>query len=181
LTGPESPILTFNGFSHPSGPWMLISIASHGKYPLRDVHAVMTDVERQKAAIQAVNKNPGVDWSKSIEEAIKSGDTRYHFSYLMPQSPEAPSGDVESIGAYDMPQGPRKNLSIHFGSLNGYWNEELHLGLVNGTWHQCLSVMGPTIRQVEHPFIWCDSEWPEGKALAEKDWAGIRPKPLDRK
>lgn len=169
LTGPMSPILTFDKFSHPWGPWMMVAVTSHGKYPLRDVRAVMTDAEAQIAAMQEFNKHPEGDFV----QATRGGDTHYQFPYLRPQSPEAPSGDVEVIGTYEVPQGNSKKLSIHFSSLNGYWNEILHLGLVNKQWHQCLSVMGPTIKQAGRPFIWCDSDWPEGKALAEKDWAGI--------
>ncbi len=170
LTGPEPPILTVNNISHPSGPWFLVSITSHGKYPLRNIHATMMDDERRMVAVQEYNKHPDGDWIK----AIQSADTTYQYPYLRPQSPEAPSGDVEPIGAYPIPQGTSKRLSISFSSFNGYWNETLHLGLVNGHWHQCLSILGPTVKQSTEPFIWCDSDWPEGKALAEKDWAGLK-------
>jgi len=170
LTGPEPALLTFNGFSHPSGPWMLVSITSHGKYPLRDIHAILIDDERRQAAVQEYNKHPGGDWVKTIQSA----DITYQYPYFRPQSPEAPSGDVQTIGAYSIPQNTRKRLTVNFSSLNGYWNEVLHLGLVSGQWRQCLSLLGPTVKQFNDPFIWCDSDWPEGKALAEKDWAGIK-------
>lgn len=169
LTGPEPAILTISNISHPSGPWMLVSITSHGKYPLRDVHAVLMDDEQRMAAVQEYNQHPDGDWIKAIDSA----DVDYRYSYLKPQSPEAPGGEVEPVGAYEVPAGTRKKLTIHFASLNGYWNEVLHLGLVNGQWHQCLSVLGPTVKQSTAPFIWCDSDWPEGRLLAEKDWAGI--------
>lgn len=168
LTGPESPILEVSGIPHPPAPWMMVAITSHGKYPLRNVHAILMDDERRIAAMQEYNKNPVGDWIK----AIQSGDTEYLSPYLRPQTAEAPSGDVQIIGAYPVPQGTSKRLSIAFSSLNGNWNEGLHLGLVKGQWHQCLSVLGP--KEFTKPFIWCDSDWPEGKALAEKDWAGIK-------
>ena len=80
------------------------------------------------------------------------------------------------LGTYALPKGESKRLSIAFRSLNGYWNETLHLGLVNGKWRQCLSVMGPTAQRAMRPFIYCDSNWPEGKREAEKDWAVTPPK-----
>jgi hypothetical protein len=166
FTGPEPPYLTVGNVSHPFGPWFWVAITSHGKYPLRNIQATMMDDERRRAVMQEYNKHPEGDWMK----AIRTADTEYSFPYLRPQSPEAPGGDVETLGAYDIPSGNSKRLSIAFSSLNGYWNETLHLGLVNGIWHQCLSVMGPTVKQAKKPFIWCDSNWPEGKTLAEKDW-----------
>jgi hypothetical protein len=169
LTGPEPPILTFSGFSHPSGPWMLVSITSHGKYPLRDIHATLMDDARRQAAVQEYNAHPDGNWMKAINSAY----TVYQYPYLRPQSAEAPSGDVEPIGAYPIPEGTDKRLTIAFSSLNGYWNEVLHQGLVGGQWRQCLSVLGPTLKQSTDPFIWCDSDWPQGKALAEKDWASL--------
>lgn len=171
LTGPMSPIITVDKFSNPSAPWMLVSVTSHGKYPLKNIHAYLMDDERRLAAIQEYNKHPDGDWMK----AIQSGDTEYQYAYLRPQSAEAPSGEAEPIGAYPVPQGNSKRLSIHFSSLNGDWNETLHLGLVNSQWHQCLSILGPTVKQSKEPFIWCDSDWPEGKILAEKDWADLKP------
>jgi len=35
--------------------------------------------------------------------------------------------------------------------------------------------MGPTIKQATHPFTYFDADYPEGKALAEKDWRPIKP------
>jgi len=94
LTGPEPPYLIVNGFSHPSGPWFWVAITSHGKYPLRDIHAAMIDDERRLAAMQEYNKHPEGDWVK----AIQSGDTEYKWPYLRPQSSEAPTGDVQTLG-----------------------------------------------------------------------------------
>ena len=107
-------------------------------------------------------------------KAINSADTEYEMPYLRPQSNEAPQGEVDVIGTYPMTQGDSKKATIHFSAPNGYWNEVLHLGRINGTWHQCLSVMGPTVRQATNPFIYCDSNWPEGRTLAEKDWAPVK-------
>lgn len=154
-----------------AGPKFLVSITSHGKYPLREVHATMMDDELRLAGVEEYNKHPEGNWL----EAIQSGDTEYRCLYLKPQSPEGPSGDVQLLGIYPLPKGDSNRLSVAFSSLNGYWNEVLHLGRVNGKWRQCLSVMGPTVKQVTDPFVSCDSDWPEGRALAEKDWG--RPKP----
>jgi hypothetical protein len=148
-----------------------VAITSHGKYPLREVHATMMDDERRLAAAAEYNKHPEGDWIK----AISSRDTEYRCLYLKPQSPEGPSGDVEMLGTYPLPKGNSQRLSIAFRSLNGYWDETLHLGLVNGQWRQCLSVMGPTAKQASQPFIYCEPEWAEGRALAEKDWAFPKP------
>jgi len=131
----------------------------------------MMDEDLRLAAMEEYNKHPGGDWMK----AIQSGDTRYQYPYLRPQSPEGPSGDVEVLGMYPFPKGDSKRLSIAFSGLNGYWNETLHLGRVNGTWHQCLSVMGPTVKQATNPFVYCDADWPEGKVLAGKDWRPTKP------
>jgi hypothetical protein len=155
-----------------AGPKFLVSIASHGKYPLREVHATMMDDELRLAGVEEYNKHPEGNWLK----AIQSGDTEYRCLYLKPQSPEGPSGDVQLLGIYPLPKGDSNRLSIAFSSLNGYWNEVLHLGRVNGKWHQCLSVMGPTQKQATNPFIYCDSDWAKGKALAEKDWSSPKPK-----
>lgn len=155
-----------------AGPKFLVSITSHGKYPLREVHATMMDDELRLAGAAEYNKHPEGNWIK----AIQSGDTQYRCLYLKPQSPEGPSGDVELLGIYPLSKREANRLSIAFSSLNGYWNEVLHLGRVNGTWHQCLSVMGPTAKQATKPFVYCDSDWPEGKVLAEKDWSSPKSK-----
>ncbi len=157
----------WNNFTAPRGqPYFVVSVTSHGKYPLRSTHAIIMDDERRLAAMQEYNEHPSGDWMQKIHSA----DTEYQFPYLRPQSPEAPSGQVDVIGMYPMAEGDSKRLTINFAALNGYWNEALHLGRVNGIWHQCLSVVGPTVEQANHPFVWCDSIWPEGKNLALKDW-----------
>ena len=159
--------MRWNEFVAPRGvPYFVVSVTSHGKYPLRGTHAILMDDERRLAAMQEYNKHPDGDWIK----AINSGDVRYEMPYLRPQSPEAPTGDVDLIGLYPMSDTDFKKLTIHFSAPNGYWNEVLHLGRVNGVWHQCLSVMGPSVKQATRPFVYCDSIWPEGKAIAEKDW-----------
>jgi hypothetical protein len=172
----EPGYVQFGNFSNPSGhPWFLVAITSHGKYPLRDVRATLMDDERRKAALEEYGKHPNNSVFKDFVQAIESTDTHYQWSYLRPQSPEAPSGDVETIGAYPIPEGNTKKLSIAFSAINGYWSEILHLGLVNGQWRQCLSVVGPTMKQAQNPFVYCEPEWPEGRALAEKDWPHAKP------
>jgi len=157
----------WNNLAAPIGePYFVVSITSRGKYPLRSTHAMIMDDERRLAAMQQYNKHPSGDFVR----AINSADTEYQMPYLRPQSREAPTGEVDVIGLYPMPESDSKKLSISFSSLNGYWNEVLHLGRANGEWHQCLSVMGPTLKQAKSPFIYCDSVWPEGRKLAEKDW-----------
>ena len=167
---PEPGNVQFNQFPATSGSQFLVSITSHGKYPLREIRATMMDDDRRLAAMEEYNKHPDGDWMR----AIQSSDTRYQYPYLRPQSLEGPSGDVELLGMYPFPKGDSKRLSIAFSGLNGYWNETLHLGRVNGAWHQCLSVMGPTVKQATNPFIYCDSDWPEGRTLAEKDWPRLK-------
>jgi hypothetical protein len=163
----------WNNFLAPRGEaYFLVSITSHGKYPLRGTRAIMMDDERRLVAMQEYNKHPNGDWIK----AINSADTEYQLPYLRPQSAEAPQGEVDVIGIYPMPQGDSKKLTMNFSAPNGYWNEVLHLGRVSGIWHQCLSVMGPTVKQAMRPFIYCDSDWPEGKRVAEKDWVFTPPK-----
>jgi len=163
----------WNNFFAPRGvPYFLVSVVSHGKYPLHGARAIMMDDERRSAAMQEYNKHLDGDWMK----AINSADSEYQMPYLRPQSTEAPQGEVDVIGLYPMPQGDSKKLTINFSAPNGYWNEVLHLGRINDTWHQCLSVLGPTSEQAKHPFIYCDSDWIEGKKLAEKDWVFARPK-----
>jgi hypothetical protein len=173
LTGPQPSLLTFNNITHPAGPWFLVSITSHGKYALRNINATLIDDDRRQAAVDEYNKHPDGDWIK----AIRSADITFQYPYLRPQSPEAPSGDVEPIGSYPIPAAASKRLSLAFSATNGYWNEILHLGATNGQWHQCLSILGPTLEQSTRPFIWCDSDWPEGKKLAEGDWAGLNKTP----
>src|SRR5579859_3114958 len=46
----EPGYVQFNQFSNPSGPWFLVSITSHGKYPLKEIHATLMDDERRRAA-----------------------------------------------------------------------------------------------------------------------------------
>jgi len=151
----------------------MLAITSHGKYPLRQVHVTMMDEERRLQAMQEYNKHPEGNWIA----AINAADTEFQLPYLRPQSPEAPGGDVQMLGAYAFGAQDAKNLTIAFSSLNGYWNERLHLRRINGKWHQSLSVMGPTAKQALHPFIYSDPDYPEGKALAEKDWAPIKRRP----
>ncbi len=137
----------------------------------------MIDEERRLQAVQEYNKQPGGNWITVINAA----DTEFQLPYLRPQSPEAPGGDVEMLGTYPFAARDTNNLTIAFSSLNGYWNERLHLRRIDGKWHQALSVMGPTSKQALHPFVYSDSDYPEGKALAEKDWLPAKPvKPLAR-
>jgi hypothetical protein len=167
---PEPANFQFNQFPATSVPQFLVSITSHGKYPVREIHAKMVDNERSRAAMEEYFKHPDGDWIK----ATQSGVMQYLYAYLRPQSAEAPSGDVELLGMYPFPKGDYERILIGFSSLNGIWDESLHLGRVNGTWHQCLSVFGPTVKQTMNPFIYCDSNWPEGRALAEKDWPRVK-------
>lgn len=134
---PEPGYVQFNQLPQIPGGYFLVCITSHGKYPMKQIHATMMDDERRLAAVAEYNKHPDGDWMK----AINNTDTHYDVPYLRPQSPEAPNGQVEPIGAYPLTQADSKRLSIGFSSLNGYWNETLHLGRINGKWHQCLSVM----------------------------------------
>lgn len=163
----------WNNFVAPIGvPYFLVSITSRGKYPLRNAHAILMDDERRIAAMQEYNRHPKGDWIHVIDSA----DTEYQIPYLRPQSPESPSGEVDIVGLYPVPQANSKRLTINFSAPNGYWNESLHLGRVNGVWHECLSVIGPTIEQNKHPFIYCGtSDWREGENLAQKDWGFTKP------
>jgi hypothetical protein len=149
----------------------LVAITSHGKYPLREIHVTMIDEERESQAMQEFNKHPEENWTA----VIQAGETYFHVPYLRPQSPQGPSGDVEMLGAYPFGAKETNDLTIAFSSLNGDWDERLHLRRVNGKWHQALSVWGPTPKQALHPFIYCDPDYPEGKALAEKDWPRVKP------
>ncbi len=149
----------------------LIAITSRGKYPLREIQITMMDDERRLQAMQEFNKHPEGNWIA----AIQAGDTYFRVPYLRPQSPEAPSGDVEMLGGYPFSSRDANDLTIAFSSLNGYWNERLHLRRINAKWHQALSLLGPTAKQALHPFIYSDPDFPEGKALAEKDWSRVRP------
>ena len=148
-----------------------VVINSHGKYPLREVSVLMMDDRRRILAMEEYNKHPDADWIR----AIQSADTQFRVSYLRPQSPEAPMGDVEILGAYPFFDGASANLSIAFSSLNGYWNERLHLRKINGKWVQALSVVGPTAESVKHPFIYFDPEYRDGKSIAQQDWRVVKP------
>jgi hypothetical protein len=155
----------------------LVAITSHGKYPLREIHVMMTDQERSDQALQEYMKqHPGPippvgnDWIR----AVQAGDTYYQVPYLRPQSPQGPTGDVQLLGQYPFETKDTKDITVAFSAPNGYWNERLHLRKVSGKWHQSLSVMGPTVRQALHPFIYFDPDYPEGKALAERDWQPVK-------
>jgi hypothetical protein len=148
-------------------PYFLVTVTSHGKYPLREVHGTLIDDDRRLIAMRQYNEHPDGDWMK----AINSGDTEYRMQYLRPQSSEAPSGEADVIGIYPMPDSDSKRVTVSFSAPNGYWNEVLHLGRVNGKWHECLSVLGP--KRSVRPFVWCDSEWAEGRRLATNDWGKL--------
>ena len=165
----------WGSFLAPRGaPYFVVSINSRGKFPLRSTHAIVMDDERRMAAMQEYNEHPNGDWV----QAINSADTEYQIPYLRPQSNEAPNGQVDIVGLYPMPKADSKRLTINFSALNGYWVEALHLGLVKGIWRQCLSVVGPTVKQSKRPFVYCDtSDWPEGRSLAEKDWESPKLQP----
>jgi hypothetical protein len=168
-TGGDS--FAFVTFTPEPNQQFLVAITSRGKYPLREIHVTMIDEERRLQAMQEFNKHPEGNWIA----AIQAGDTYFQVPYLRPQSPEGPSGDVEIMGAYPFGAKDTNDLTIAFSSLNGYWNERLHLRRMNGKWHQALSLMGPTVKQALHPFIYSDSDYPEGRALAEKDWPRAKP------
>jgi len=170
---PESANIHFAGLPASSGPQFLVAVTSHGKYPLRETHCTLMDDERRVQAMLEYNKHPDGNWVA----AINSVDTPYYIHYLRPQSPEAPRGDVETIGLYPFGAKDANDLTVVCSSSNGYWNERLHLRRINGQWHQSLSVMGPTVKQSLHPFIYFDSDFPAGKAIAEKDWPHVKQPP----
>jgi hypothetical protein len=149
-----------------------VNITSHGKYPLHGIGLRITDREETKRAMAELNEHPGGDFVK----ATQAGDTNYQVRYLRPQSPESPSGEVQVLGVYPFRFVDAKDLQISFVSSNGYWNEKLHLRKINRKWYQSFSVMGPTAKQAAHPFIYADAGWPEGRAIAEKDWPILKPR-----
>lgn len=173
-TGGDS--FAFVTFTAQPNQQFLVAITSHGRYPLRDIRVTLMDDERRLQAMQEYNKHPDGNWIA----AIQSSDTYYQVPYLRPQSPEGPSGDVELLGSYPFGSKDAKDLTVAFSSFNGYWNERLHLRRVDGRWHQALSVIGPTVKQNLKPFIYSDSDYPEGRAIAERDWARIKPQSVTR-
>jgi hypothetical protein len=144
----------------------LVTITSHGKYPLREIRITMMDEERRVLAMQEYNKHPEGDWIK----AIQAGDTSFSVPYLRPQGPEAPTGDVQVLGAYPFGIKDTNDLTIAFSSHNGYWNERLHLRRLNGRWLQAVTVIGPTAKSVQHPFEYYEADFPDGKGIARRDW-----------
>ena len=150
-----------------------VAITSRGRYPLHDIQVEMVDDERRSRIVEEYNKHPDGDWIT----AVQAGDSNFQVRYLRPQSPDAPSGDVQMLGRYPFGTSDSNDLTLMFSSLNGHWNERLHLRKINGQWHQSLSVIGPATKQWLHPFIYSDSDYPDGKALAEKDWQRIKPLP----
>jgi len=169
-TGGDS--FAFVTFTPQPNQQFIVAITSRGRYPLREVRITMVDEERRLQAMQEFNKHPEGNWIA----AIQAGDTYFQVPYLRPQSPEGPSGDVQMLGSYPFGAKDSNDFTIAFSSFNGYWNERLHLRRIDGKWHQSLSVMGPTAKQVLHPFIYSDPDYPEGKVLAEKDWVPIAKK-----
>jgi len=151
----------------------VVAITSRGRYPLREIHITLVDEERQRRAMQQFSGQS----QEGFIAAVRTGDTYFQVPYLRPQSREAPNGDVEMLGSYPFGANDSNDFTIVFSSTNGFWNERLHLRKINGQWHQALKVMGPTVRQELHPFIYTDSDFPDGKALAEKDWPRIIPQP----
>jgi hypothetical protein len=108
--------MRWNEFAAPKGePYFVVSITSHGKYPLRGIHATTMDDERRLAAMQEYNRHPVGDWVR----AINSADTEYQVPYLRPQSLEAPSGEVDIIGIYPLTGNDSKRLTIAFAGPNG--------------------------------------------------------------
>jgi hypothetical protein len=173
---PEEAYVQFNQFPPSSRPYFLVSITSHGKYPLRDMHVTMEDPERKLQAMQEDLIHPQADFSK----VAQAGDTQYEVLYLRPQSAEAPGGDVQLLGTYPFGTKDANDLTIAFSGPNGYWDERLHLRRFNGKWHQALSVVGPTAKQMQEPFIDYDPDFPQGKALAERDWPKPQAPPATR-
>jgi hypothetical protein len=159
-------------FPEPNERFAVI-ITSHGRYPLRQINVDVSDEERRTQALQEYIKHPEGD----IESAIRTANTYYQVPFLRPQSPELPMGQVQMLDTYPFGTEDARNFTIAFSSFNGYWNERLHLRRINGKWYQALSVVGPTAKQTLHPFIYFDPNFPEGKALAEKDWQRIKPQP----
>ena len=70
----------------------LVSVTSRGSFPFRGTTATIIDDEREVKAMQ----NPGNDWIATL----RAQETHYQIPYLRPQSPEAPTGDVQMLGSY---------------------------------------------------------------------------------
>jgi len=168
---PEPGGVSLGGLPISSAAQFLVSITSRGKYPLRETHCTLMDDERRLQAVLEYNKLPSGNWM----DAITSADTPYYIPYLHPQSKEAPTGEVKVLGWYPFGAKDANDMTVGCSSLNGFWTERLHLRKINGKWHQSLSILGPTLAQSLHPFVYSNSDFPEGKAIAEKDWP--RPKP----
>ncbi len=164
---PEPANVRFNQFPTTSGPYFLVSITSHGRFPLRGLHVWMMDPERQLQAMQHTETD--------AVQSAHAGDTYYEVPYLRPQSPEAPTGDVQILGTYPFGTTDANDLTIAFSGPNGFWDERLHLRRVNGTWLQALTVIGPTVKQMK-PFVKFDEGYPDSKGLAERDWPRPTPK-----
>src|SRR5215472_8818397 len=163
---PESANIAF-GLAPPAPvPAFLVSITSHGQYPLRETHCTLMDDTRRNQVVAEYNQHP----NGNVLAALTSADIPYYVPYLRPQSPEAPTGEVTMLGTYPFPSKDADDLTFSCASLNGYWTERIHLRKMNGQWHQSLSLLGPTVKQWSHPFIYFDPDYPDGKLLAEKDW-----------
>jgi hypothetical protein len=163
-TGGDSfAYITFE--EQPSGQFE-IYVTSQGKYPLQQIYATIMDDERRQRAMEEYNKHPTGNWIA----AINSADTVIQIRYLRPESPDAPLGDREPLMPYPFGTKNEDNLTIAFHGFNGDWTERLHLRRFDGKWHQALSVIGPTAQRMRQPFVHFDGDFPEGQALAEKDW-----------
>jgi hypothetical protein len=141
-------------------------MTSHGKYPLREVHATLIDHQRALQAVREYSKHP----SGELMDAVDTTDMRFVIPYLRPQSPAAPGGEVRMLAGYPQIQAEARDFQIAFSALNGYWTEKLHLRRINGKWVQALRIIGPTVESAKHPFEYFDPDFPDGKGIGKRDW-----------
>ena len=102
----------------------ILSVAQRGKYPLHNVSARMTDIEKMT---QITSSQPlTIDPIFAADRNFEIGDMAVSSSKL--------------LDTHYVLTGNKHSFNVFFAGLNGFWTEELRLRLVDGEWAQALRV-----------------------------------------
>jgi hypothetical protein len=140
-----------------------------GKYPLRDISALITDRAKMDAAVRALFKthNPIQTSADEVFAVMNSTEVWQ----VIPDF----STSTRYIGGYQMTPSDKQSFDILFRAFNGEWIERLEMRRVDGKWVTAMLV--ETGRKTRPYFFKIDPSYPRVNGHLDVPW----PRPVKGK